>query len=94
MERLMLRIITIVALVMIAYFTIKSKFFPPGRPAPRKRAPSPKPESGLKDAGEMARDPVCGTYISVDNAPSLVHEGSRVFFCSEECMREFMEGRT
>ncbi|MGH9056387.1 MAG: permease [Acidimicrobiales bacterium] len=37
-----------------------------------------------------AKDPVCGMQVEVVNAPaSAVHEGRRVYFCSERCQERF-----
>ena len=49
---------------------------------------------------EMARDPVCGTFVVPDRAVVLADGRARVFFCSESCRdtyrarREPIEGRT
>jgi YHS domain-containing protein/uncharacterized membrane protein YraQ (UPF0718 family) len=37
-----------------------------------------------------AKDPVCGMQVETAHAPaSLVHEGQRVYFCSEHCAHRF-----
>ncbi len=42
-------------------------------------------------AGEMARDPECGTYVAVDSAIS-VRDGETVhYFCSYECREKFLQ---
>jgi YHS domain-containing protein len=41
---------------------------------------------------EMFRDPVCGVYISGDTAVSALSRGRRVYFCSDECRRKFLDG--
>jgi len=41
---------------------------------------------------EMFRDPVCGVYISGDTALSALSRGRRVYFCSDECRRKFLDG--
>ena len=38
---------------------------------------------------QMARDPICGTFVIRDRAVSLVDNGTRVFFCSEACRDEY-----
>ena len=40
----------------------------------------------------MAVDPVCKMEIDEKDATdSIVHEGKKVYFCSEECKKEFQE---
>ena len=42
-------------------------------------------------AGEMVRDPECGTYVAVDSAIS-VRDGEKVhYFCSYECRDKFLK---
>lgn len=42
-------------------------------------------------AGEMVKDPECGTYVSVDGNIS-VRDGDKVYrFCSYECRDNFLE---
>lgn len=42
-------------------------------------------------AGEMAKDPECGTYVLPDDSIS-VKDGERVFyFCSYECRDKFLQ---
>lgn len=42
-------------------------------------------------AGEMVKDPECGTYVSVDDSIS-VRDGDRSFyFCSYECRDKFLK---
>jgi len=40
---------------------------------------------------EMVRDPVCGVYISGDQALSVVKDGRRFHFCSPECQQKFLK---
>jgi YHS domain-containing protein len=51
------------------------------------------PEHGV----QMARDPVCGTFVVPDRAVSLADGTSRVYFCSTSCRDryrpEHVEGR-
>ena len=42
-------------------------------------------------AGEMVRDPECGTYVAVDSAIS-VRDGENVrYFCSYECRDRYLK---
>jgi hypothetical protein len=55
---------------------------------------------GVPDRGvQMARDPVCGTFVLPDRAISIVDGRSRVFFCSVACRDKYrasgrVQGRT
>lgn len=42
-------------------------------------------------AAETFQDPVCGVYISEDDAVVGRLEGKRYHFCSMECLRKFEE---
>lgn len=44
-------------------------------------------------ANEMVRDPVCGVYISARDALPATVNGVTVFFCSQECLKSFVERR-
>lgn len=43
----------------------------------------------LDRAVPLARDPICGTYVVPQRAPSAVAGGATYYFCSEECRRTF-----
>ncbi|MDR2401169.1 MAG: YHS domain-containing protein [Deferribacteraceae bacterium] len=43
------------------------------------------------DATDMARDPVCNTYISMDGVFKLKYNNKLYHFCSKECMNKFRE---
>lgn len=42
-------------------------------------------------AGEMVKDPECGTYVSVDDSISVTDDGVRYYFCSYECRDKFLK---
>ena len=42
---------------------------------------------------QMARDPVCGTYVVPDHALSVPEGSRRIYFCSPEC-RDRYRART
>jgi YHS domain-containing protein len=49
------------------------------------RRPGTTPQRGV----QMARDPVCGTFVVPDTAVTL-HDGrSRVYFCSDACRDKY-----
>ncbi len=40
--------------------------------------------------GEIAhKDPVCGVYVSEDDAVVGRYEGERIYFCSMECLEKY-----
>ena len=43
----------------------------------------------VADAGEGARDPVCGMRVDPGTARHAEHKGSRYYFCSEGCRSKF-----
>jgi len=44
----------------------------------------------LGGGGGYALDPVCGMQVQTSNAPaSVLHKGSRVYFCSDRCAQRF-----
>ncbi len=40
-------------------------------------------------AGELKRDPVCGTYVSTATSVKRTVGGEVIHFCSEECSRKY-----
>ncbi|MBT1070636.1 YHS domain-containing protein [Geobacter chapellei] len=43
-----------------------------------------------RDAAEATyRDPVCGMYVSEDDAVIGRHDGQRHFFCSHSCLEKY-----
>ncbi len=80
----MLKFIILIVAGFILYklFTNDSK---------RKAKNSKKETERLKATGELVRDPVCGTYVSV-NSDIRVREGETVHrFCSYECRDTFLK---
>jgi YHS domain-containing protein len=43
----------------------------------------------LPSAGELRKDPVCETYISVPSPWAKLVKGQTVYFCSKECRDRF-----
>ena len=44
---------------------------------------------------EMARDPICGTFVVPERAVSLAGPaGERMYFCSTECRDRYLADRT
>lgn len=44
----------------------------------------------VKDT-EAYRDPVCGVYVSADDATVGRLEGEKIYFCSRECLDKYQE---
>lgn len=53
------------------------------------RVPGPSTPRGV----QMARDPVCGTYVVPERAIPLVAGGQQHFFCSPKCRDAFVGHR-
>ena len=55
-----------------------------GRPA------GPPPSTSMNRGLQMARDPVCGTFVVPDSAVALVDGRRRLFFCSAVCRDKYL----
>ena len=42
-------------------------------------------------SGEMARDPVCGMFVSTELSQRLQRHGQTLHFCSRECMEKYQK---
>ena len=40
---------------------------------------------------EMVKDPVCGSFVSMDHAVSFERSGERIYFCSDKCLNEYKD---
>jgi YHS domain-containing protein len=49
-------------------------------------APAP---GELRSTGELRKDPVCDTYISIPSPWAKLVKGDTVYFCSKECKDRF-----
>ena len=47
--------------------------------------------SGQREAAVTHRDPVCGVYVSEEDAVVGRLEGERHYFCSMDCLERFRE---
>jgi YHS domain-containing protein len=43
----------------------------------------------VPEAGELKKDPVCGTYVSASASITEKVNGHLVHFCSEECRKKY-----
>lgn len=46
-----------------------------------------------QEVSDLVKDPVCGVYLAVSDSVSIMNRGERVFFCSENCRKRFIENR-
>jgi uncharacterized protein len=54
----------------------------------KKGRPRARPGDGREGRGVMVKDEVCGTYVPRDEALTDLRDGSRRYYCSEECRRK------
>jgi YHS domain-containing protein len=52
-----------------------------------------KDSSRKSDINEMVKDPVCGVYIAASEAYTVPTKNGRLYFCSPECRKTFLENR-
>lgn len=77
----MLRLIFLLLIGYCLYLIIKG--------AMRKNIKS---RPGSSPAGEIThRDPVCGVYVTEDDAVIGRHEGKKIYFCSMECLEKYRD---
>jgi len=55
------------------------------------KKPPSKSEPQLDPATETHRDPVCGVYVSEEDAVIGKLDGQRHYFCSMECLEKYRE---
>jgi YHS domain-containing protein len=83
------RIFEWLILFLIARSVISSvvRFF---RNASEPTTPPVRSQPGeIPSAGELRKDPVCETYISVPSPWAKLVKGQTVYFCSKECRDRF-----
>jgi len=49
----------------------------------------PRPAPAVHTGGELKRDPVCGTFVSVDVSVTKRIDGQTVHFCSAACRDKY-----
>ena len=55
-----------------------------------RRAPSAPRQTPIPSGGELKKDPVCGTYVSVAGSFTRNINGQVVHFCSKECRDRYV----
>lgn len=53
--------------------------------ASSQRPPQQASSGVIQNAGELQKDPVCGTFVPVASSLKRVISGHAVYFCSPEC---------
>ena len=57
----------------------------------RRKQEAKKQEETLIAKGEMVKDPICGSYVSLDNSVR-VRDGEKILhFCSYECRDKYLK---
>ena len=51
----------------------------------------PTPPSAAPHRGEMARDPVCGMFVSTELSQQLRRGTDTLHFCSRECLEKYQK---
>ncbi len=47
----------------------------------------------MREAGELRKDPVCGTFVAMNTPHSTIIDGKTSYFCSRECRDLYKSGR-
>lgn len=55
------------------------------------KKPPTKQDERISPATETHRDPVCGVYVSEEDAVIGKLDGERHYFCSMDCLEKFRE---
>jgi YHS domain-containing protein len=78
--------IFLMAMLRIVYSALRGFFAPKAaRQAPHERTGETAPAGS---AGEMARDPECGMFVSTELSHRLRWKGQVLHFCSQECLQK------
>jgi len=88
-----MRVVIILFAIIAGFLLLRSLLAPlvnavvgllqPNPPQPPVAADSSRP------AGELKKDPVCGTFVSPELAVTLKSKGQTVHFCSAKCRDEY-----
>lgn len=84
----MLKFVVIALGIFIVYKLFANDFLHKKKKSGEKEA---KVTEKKKAAGELVKDPVCGTYVSLDDSIT-VRDGDEVYhFCSYDCRDKFLK---
>jgi len=60
-----------------------------GRPSPTIDRDRPRAQPSVIAGGELKKDPVCGTYVSIGASVTRSVNGELIHFCSPECRDKY-----
>ncbi len=86
MKFLILRVVVPLFLFLILRSVLRGLFTPTSTSPERVRPAPPKAAEG----GELKKDPVCGTYVSMVSSVREKVKGEVVYFCSTACRDRFV----
>jgi YHS domain-containing protein len=86
-ERFLRWIFWVTATAAIAW--IFKRAFEGAARRPMRNSDTAQPGEQLREAKELFRDPVCGTYVAGDVAYLLMQGGESLHFCSRDCMEHY-----
>ncbi|MFQ5433152.1 MAG: YHS domain-containing protein [Nitrospinota bacterium] len=49
------------------------------------------PSGHTAQIAEMIKDPVCGSYVSMEHAVTAEFSGERKYFCSDKCLNDYRD---
>ncbi|MBW2623442.1 MAG: hypothetical protein JRD68_11100 [Deltaproteobacteria bacterium] len=88
----LIRVLIIIGLFYLIYRVLKGLM----SPAPLNRFKGNRPIRDAEsdsDPEELMRDPNCGIYLPRKQGIAAFVGGRVFYFCSEECKRQYIEGR-
>lgn len=83
----MIKLIILCAALYFAYRLFANDFL---KKRKKEEAEEKKEQEKKIAAGEMVKDPECGTYVSVDDAISVKDADKTWYFCSYDCRDKFL----
>jgi len=97
MVRLLLYLFDLIVVTIIGWILARvvQRLFGTPIPSPRAARPSaPRGTPRSAIAGETARDPVCGMFVSTELSHQLRRDGETLHFCSRECLERYQANAT
>jgi YHS domain-containing protein len=85
MKFLIVRLLLPLLLFLILRSVLRG-LFSQGTTAPQRAQEAP---TRVPEGGELRKDPVCGTYVSVSAGVREKVRGETVYFCSTDCRDRF-----
>jgi len=80
-------VLVLLAMLRMVYGALRH-LFAPRTVTPENRGPVAS-STAAKTQGEMARDPVCGMFVSTELSHRLKWKGQMLHFCSAECLEKY-----